>query len=289
MADYLYPLQPPARVRPASKPMVVLALGLSRTGTDSLRTALTHLGYEDCYHGFSLIDNEGWHDARAWYDLLLWKSRSLGSSSGSSVTSPQLPISTATFDKILGNCMAITDIPAVLFARELLDAYPEAKVILNRRPNLEEWKGSFRNTTLAAEQSLIIRTCSYFVPELYWMQSVFKLCISIMFQGDFEKNAERAYQQHYRELEEKLKHDRRGYIDWEAREGWAPICKMLGKKVPKIEYPRKNQRKAHDDRIAGLGETEGDEGVWEDRSIDCDFIDIGRCLMAEAKMINALK
>ena len=232
--------------------MTVLALGLSRTGTDSLRSALKHLGYDECYHGFSVIDNEGWPDSRAWYDLLLWKHRSLATASNSTASSPQLPISSGMFDKILGDCMAITDIPAVLFARELLDAYPEAKVILNRRPNMEEWKASFRVTTLAAEQSLVMRTCSYFVPELYWMQSVFKVCLAIMFQGDFEKNAETTYHKHYRELEEKLKSDRRGYIDWEAKEGWVPICKMLGKEVPEIEFPRKNQRKAHDERIAGL-------------------------------------
>ena len=37
-------------------PMKVLALGLSRTGTGSLRQALFKLGYFDVYHGTSLVN-----------------------------------------------------------------------------------------------------------------------------------------------------------------------------------------------------------------------------------------
>ncbi|ORY63835.1 uncharacterized protein BCR38DRAFT_433168 [Pseudomassariella vexata] len=49
----LYPIKTPDRtIQRKSHPLRVLALGLSRSGTDSLRTALGTLGYENVYHGY---------------------------------------------------------------------------------------------------------------------------------------------------------------------------------------------------------------------------------------------
>lgn len=45
----LYPIEEPNHTR--DRPLEVLALGLPRSGTDSLRKALKLLGYDECYHG----------------------------------------------------------------------------------------------------------------------------------------------------------------------------------------------------------------------------------------------
>lgn len=50
----VYPLQEPNLKR--TKPLQVLCLGLGRTGTDSLRTALYELGYNEVYHGFRAVE-----------------------------------------------------------------------------------------------------------------------------------------------------------------------------------------------------------------------------------------
>ncbi len=227
--------------------MSVLALGLSRTGTNSLRTALLHLGYNDCYHGFSLISGDGWRDGIAWNQLLIRKFRP-------STYDAPLQVTAAQFDWILGNSMALTDIPAVLFAGELLDAYPGAAVILNRRSDTQEWKKSFRATTLAAERNWVIWVCSFFDAELFWMERVFIIAIQALFGGSFEANAEHAYRDHYEKLEEKLKATKRPYLDWEARDGWGPLCEFLGRQVPDIEFPEENKRDAHDMNIERLME-----------------------------------
>jgi hypothetical protein len=101
--------------------MSVLGPGLPRSGTDTLRHALLHLGFTDCYHGQSTISARAWVDCHAWYRLLVRKFH----------TSQPAKLTAADFDAILGDCMAATDVPAVLFAAELLDAYPGAKVVLN--------------------------------------------------------------------------------------------------------------------------------------------------------------
>jgi Sulfotransferase domain len=164
----------------------------------------------------------------------------------------------------MGHCMAVTDIPAVIFAGELLDAYPEAKVILNRRSDIMEWKKSFRATTLAAERSWVMWICSFFNSELFWMQSISTLIIQTLFEGDFESNAEIAYLRHYEKLEEKLKRLNRDYLDWEAQQGWEPLCNFLGNDIPRVEFPRKNARAEHDHRIAELVVVSVDpsEGRW---------------------------
>ena len=225
--------------------MSVLALGLSRTGTESLRAGLLHLGYQDCYHGYSTINAGGWRDSRGWHKLLTRKLMS-------SASSKPLQITAEEFDEILGDCMAVTDIPAVMFASELLDAYPEAKVIVNRRTSVQEWKASFRSTTYAAEQSWVMWLCSFFNAELFWMERIFIMIIQDLVGKDFEMNAESAYLRHYEQLEGKLREKNREYLNWHVQEGWKPICEFLGRDVPKVKFPRKNQRDDHDRTIESL-------------------------------------
>ena len=224
--------------------MAVLALGLSRSGTDSLRSALMHLEYVNCYHGYSTID-EGWADSRAWHSLLIRKFHSNSPTSTPNIT-------TADLDAVLGNCMAVTDIPAVMFGHELLRAYPDAKVILNRRSDLKQWKESFRSTTYAAEQSWVMWVLSFFNAELFWMEQIFILIIDALFHGDFEKNAEEAYVKHYEDLESTLKDSGREFLRWEVDHGWGPLCEFLGKGVPDTAFPRRNARTAHDETIGKL-------------------------------------
>lgn len=131
-------------------PMKVLALGLCRTGTDcefslsisffkhgfaglqltsihiALRQALRTLGYNDTYHGYvAALENP--RDCELWYEALRAKYDGVGK-----------PFEREDFDQLLGNCQAVCDFPAAAFAKELIEAYPEAKVILTER-DVDEW------------------------------------------------------------------------------------------------------------------------------------------------------
>ena len=237
----LYPLRIPHRTRTPGRPMQILALGLSRTGTDSLRSALEQLGYDKVYHGFTVVEQEVWTDARAWFNLLDRKNKKSDKA-----------INRETFDNVLGDYVAVSDLPAVLFATELLNAYPDAKVILNKRSNVKDWKESFRKTLLAGEQSLTMRILSYFNIELFWLQRNFELVIFALFRGRFESNAEEVYTRHYTEIEGKLQEDRRPYLEWRVQDGWGPLCAFLEKDVPDIEFPSGNAKQAFDERTEKL-------------------------------------
>lgn len=241
IAETLFPIRVPHLTRPPSRPMQILALGLPRTGTDSLRNALGLLGYDKVYHGFSVVEQDVWTDARAWYNLLSRKAQG-----------DRRPVARRDLDDILGEYVAVTDIPAVIFAEDLLDAYPDAKVVLNKREDLSAWKSSFRTTTLAAERSIMMKVLSYFNYEFFWLQRTFEATIIALFHGDFESNAEKVYGRHYDKIETALQGTGRSYLEWKVQDGWEPLCQFLDKAVPDEEFPRGNAKQEHDQRIGQL-------------------------------------
>ena len=94
-------------------PMQVLALGMSRTGTASMRKALQELGFNHTYHGFDTIEHPE--------DLLLWEKAADAKFSGKGTWGRE------EFDQLLGHCAAVTDMPCAIFSEELLQAYPEVR------------------------------------------------------------------------------------------------------------------------------------------------------------------
>ena len=102
--------------------MRVLCLGLSRTGTVSLRIALAELGFGP-YHGFSLMENPP--DSLIWREALDAK---LGEEQANATTWER-----ADFERVLAGFDACLDIPASTFPDELIAAYPEAQVVVTVR------------------------------------------------------------------------------------------------------------------------------------------------------------
>jgi hypothetical protein len=113
-------------------PMKVLALGLGRTGTASLRTALQELGFRDCYHMMSAsVENPP--DCLMWSDALAAKYDGVGT------------FGREQWDQLFGHCQAVCDWPCVAFAKELIEAYPEAKIIITTR-DVDSWHASTMKT-----------------------------------------------------------------------------------------------------------------------------------------------
>lgn len=124
--------------------MRVLALGLGRTGTAcrcaieplpagdanklmliALRTALKELGFTDTYHMMSAsVENPP--------DCLMWQDAFAAKYDGEGTFGRE------QWDQLLGHCQAVCDWPAVAFAKELIEAYPDAKVLLTTR-DVDSW------------------------------------------------------------------------------------------------------------------------------------------------------
>lgn len=151
-----------ARKRTPETPMKVLALGLGRCGTDSLRAALEHLGYAT-YHGWNTTGVDGYSDAMMWSRLLLRKY-------ASEKYNGSRKIGKEDFEPILGLTQAVTDMPCAAFARELMLAYPDAKIIINTRTDVDQWYESMEKVFCALQDSWYWWYQSWFVTEAFWVR-----------------------------------------------------------------------------------------------------------------------
>ncbi|KAK6064864.1 hypothetical protein SCUP234_12832 [Seiridium cupressi] len=223
----IYPLQPQHRTR--TKPMRVLALGLPRTATDSLRVALDRIGYSYVYHGFDHIADAS--DCVNWVHI--W-----------SLKTSNQPIKRSEFDLVLGHCEAVTDMPACIFAKELIEAYPEAKIVINYREDVEAWHQSVVNVWSTAEKQAgwIHPLLVWFHAKMFWVNvNEMRMTYAGLFRGNYRTNAKAAYQDHYLmldEVTEGMGKDR--VLRWKAQDGWRPLCEFLGRDVPDEEFPNRN-------------------------------------------------
>jgi hypothetical protein len=92
------------------------------------KAALEEIGYAT-YHGFEPAQKPG--DCIVWCDLMDRKKTGRG-----------LPLAKKDFDEVLGHVQVASDTPSICLAEELIKAYPEAKIIVNHRPNMNAWMDS---------------------------------------------------------------------------------------------------------------------------------------------------
>ena len=108
----------------------VIGAGLGRTGTLSLKAALEELGFARCYHllqVFASMDHARIWDAAVRGEPVDW-------------------------NRLFDGYRATVDLPGCVFYRELMENYPEAKVILTMR-DPERWYDSARQTILFASDT----------------------------------------------------------------------------------------------------------------------------------------
>ncbi|RJE26709.1 hypothetical protein PHISCL_00940 [Aspergillus sclerotialis] len=162
--DKLYSLpKPPPRTR--TKPLQVICVGPPRSATESLGLALHKLGLPT-YHGWDIIFEENPGYIQEWAHLARrkWK----GDPDG------DVQITTAEFDALIGHVEAVVDICASFFAAELIQAYPEAKIILNTRKDLDAWHQSATKTIVhEIEDRVFLRTLRLFNAHFFWCWEMF--------------------------------------------------------------------------------------------------------------------
>lgn len=263
----IYPLEPPKLIR--DRQMQVLVLGLSRMGTDSLRTALFTLGYQGVYHGMNVTAVRT-EDVAFWVPAYeaKWRGETLG---------------TADFDTVLGDCEAVTDYPAAGFGVELLAAYPNAKVVVNRRRDMDAWHKSVGDTIMKIFHNRLLRTCSWFNSSLFWLWRLHELSWEKPIEGNWDKNGKRFAVDHYNSIEQALKAQSREYIDWYVEEGWEPLCKFLDKPVPETPFPRGNAAKDFESKVARII-----EGLIKSAAINmivCATVTVGLAALAVKRLL----
>lgn len=223
--ERLYSLKVMPRTR--TTPLRVLAVGPSRSGTGSLREALLQLGYDYTYHGLDTVVHP--EDDILWHQLRL-KREKQGPGS----------LTAADFDQVIGHCAAITDHAAAAFALDLIAAYPDAKVILNVRKDVEAWHRSVMQTLMPLHRSWKFWIRSWFCSELFWVQESFmRGNWNVFYKGEFANNSRAVLKEHCRTVKEHVAPER--LLEWDIQDGWEPLCQFLGKTVPNTPFPSLNK------------------------------------------------
>ncbi|KAI2893598.1 hypothetical protein CBS63078_9115 [Aspergillus niger] len=193
-------------------PMQVLALGLCRTGTDSLRQALRALGYNDTYHGYAAV-LENPRDCEMWHAALSAKYEGKGR-----------PFGREEFDQILGHCQAVSDFPAACFADELIQAYPEAKVILTVR-DVDDWHRSVSKsfTPLLTHPLLPLSTIleTLLLSRTRWIRPTWQKIWKYYFNDDFDANGRKAFEAHNSHVKDIVPAE--NLLVYNVKDGWEPL------------------------------------------------------------------
>ena len=192
MPTRLIDTRPPKRAE-TEKPIRVLVLGLPRTGTSPLCIALRHLGYTT--HTMRAVLTNPSH-------LALWQEAINLTLTPASSRSPSqrdlFPYTRSDFDLLFSGYDAVADLPGAVFAKELVEAYPDAKVILTRRP-YEDWARSMRDSIGVLLTWRLFILCRYLgITQIAPLTRLMHATFTVHNGNDFsEPNARNAYERHY--------------------------------------------------------------------------------------------
>jgi len=206
-----------------------------------MKAALMRLGYNTS-HGFDVHANK--RDCLMWneaFDAKYHEDTSID------LNQPDF------WDQLLGHVSAVTDWPHNSFGPELINAYPNAKVILVER-EIEAWYKSFERAVIrGADYPRVIAAVAFLDP---WGMGFFKdIQRKGFITGQFRAkdaagwraNARPVYRAHYAEIRETLKSQPDRLLEYQLGSGWEPLCKFLGKAVPDEPFPRVNESASHDE------------------------------------------
>merc|ERR1711939_1065086 len=209
-------------------PMRVLALGLGRTGTASIRSALKELGYTDTYHMMSAsVENPP--DCLCWMDAFAAKFEGKGK------------FGREEWDALFGHCQAVCYWPAVAFAKELIEAYPEAKVILTNR-DVDSWHASTMKTVFWRVSDPELKYLQHFSWAASMYYPMLKKFFDTFFKGDFEHRGKEVFINHYNEVRSLV--PKENLLEFKVQDGWEPLCKFLGQPIPMgSKFPNTNDNR----------------------------------------------
>jgi hypothetical protein len=212
--------------------MKVIGAGLPRTATLTQKAALEMLGLGPCYHMVDVFADlsvaERWRDA--------FEGR------GSAV-------------EILEGHPSMVDWPGSYYYRELMETYPDAKVLLSVR-SAESWVKSMRQTIWQCfyGDSLVrhmnAARCIVDPPWAFYLTLMQEMWLkSGLLNGEdtTDEWMATAFDRYNAEVQATVPAER--LLVWKPADGWEPLCEFLELPVPDAPLPHVNDTKAFGDRL----------------------------------------
>ena len=207
----------------------VITTGLSRCATSSLQYVLENdLGFGPCMHMAYVVPHTKM--LKLCHEALLETDKA-----------KRQKILHTIFD----GYQSTSDFPGIAFADDLMEMYPDAKVILNKRDSAQKWLKSITGTIKFFSEKRYMLMC-YLWSTDYWHWKVHqaaKVCWNRRFNlGDSADGifVLESYDRHNNWVHEAAEKNGSPILEWRPDQGWEPICTFLDKPVPQKPFPKMN-------------------------------------------------
>jgi len=211
--------------------MRVLGVGLPRTATLSQKIALEILGVGPCYHMVDVLSDLD--RLPGWVDALEGK---------------------ADWDEIFEGYDSTVDWPGGYFYRELIEHYPDAKVLLSVRSG-EAWARSMKETICAILygdglindlSSARARIDPDWASYITFMRALWKRSGVVPDETAVDAASLVAGMERYNAA---VMASTDNLLVWTVADGWEPLCEFLEVPVPDVPFPRVNDAETFSGRI----------------------------------------
>ena len=201
--------------------MHVIGVGVGRTGTHSLKTAINKLGFGPCHHMEEVLQNMP-------VQVPLWSAAENGN---------------PDWRAIYSDYKSAVDWPTACFFRELLKEYPSARFVLTQR-SPENWADSFGSTIYK-----LLEGKDQAPAEMHaWLDMANAVITKTGFPADLDRDGlVRAFIAHSEIVKETIPAGQ--LLVFSVKEGWEPLCTFLGEPMPDEPFPHTNDREEFWDRV----------------------------------------
>ncbi|CAH8429112.1 unnamed protein product [Schistosoma turkestanicum] len=218
-----------------SNDLLIIGAGQMRTGTTSLKYALQLLFNQSCYHMCDIIYQFHERHILKWINLFQMYDRCI-------------PIEKYHWNDIYHQCQFAVDYPTCVFYKELMNTYPNAKIILTVR-DADSWVSSCRATT--ASDMVMTKHITFTEKMIYRLRGLKSLPLlhDHMYTKVFGTNYDRmtndqlknAFLTWNQEVIDYVPKDR--LLIFNPQDGWKPLCEFLNIPIPyNVPFPHLNKR-----------------------------------------------
>ena len=196
--------------------MKIICVGIGKTGTTSISKALRHLGYTVFDWEEKVFDFQD-----HWVDVFQ--------------NGAQLDVK-----RVYQHADAVVDAPGNFFWEEILEAYPDSKVILSEREE-DSWLKSLVNQLQVFEAVISRRFLAVLSPTSRKQIFILYSHLTAILGSADPKSAcvlRKRYRMHNHRVKSLVPPEK--LLVYNVKQGWKPLCDFLGCEVPTVAFPHEN-------------------------------------------------